>query len=303
MLKVVFSYFWRVYNFSFLTWVLLSTIIPIVIQKVNLNAHEDVVGPSLTSPSYFPIRNSLVYFIIGHPDDEVMFFSPTLLEVSKAKYNNEVNIVCFSNGDAANESMGPIRTNELLHSGQILGVPRENITVLTTFKDGMNISWNTRDIASVLNRKIDAKSARKTVLITFDEAGVSNHPNHISLHFGVKRFFKNLHKSQRKYLKCYNLKSLMFGEKYTFNLLTNMELFVNYLSKLMINSILKINVNISFFNPPKTSESIKIYSNLNMLSVSYAAMSYGHYTQMTWFRYGWLFLSRYMTFNQLVETS
>ncbi len=30
---------------------------------------------------------------------------------------------------------------------------------------------------------------------------------------------------------------------------------------------------------------IRFYSDLNMLSLSYAAMAYGHFSQMVWFRY------------------
>ena len=46
---------------------------------------------------------------------------------------------------------------------------------------------------------------------------------------------------------------------------------------------------------------VRLYSELNMLRLSYAAMAYGHFSQMVWFRYAWLLLSRYLTYNHLIE--
>lgn len=303
-------------------WVVLSTIIP---QKITKYTHSEVQNTSFKS-SLYPygsllgpsrIQNSTVYFVIGHPDDEVMFFSPTIIELSKPKNNNDVKIICFSNGDSVDASMGIVRSEELKASSRILGVLESNVVVLNLdhFKDGMDVYWDADEIAktlstSIVNSKDDLNAL---VVITFDEEGVSGHPNHISLFHGV-RLWNRKNFAYAKKLSAtkpapilYGLKSLNFWEKYSFTLLTNVELFVEHLSKLLISNILKFNVNVSFFSSssatnssPEAVPSLMFYSDLNMLSVSYAAMSYGHFSQMVWFRYGWLLFSRYLTFNQLI---
>lgn len=292
---------------SFLIWIVLSTIIPQAVLKytekqIQSNKFERLTYPYnlIVSPTPLPIQNSTVYFVIGHPDDEVMFFSLSLIELAKKKHNNRVKIICFSKGDAVDASMGAIRTQELVESARILGVDKENVVVLDKYEDGMNVTWGSDEISKSLVEVVDQK--KPAVLVTFDENGVSNHPNHISLYHGTKRYFKTHGKDSDR---LYVLKSLNMLEKYSFTLLTNLELFVDHFSKLVIRKLLKIDINISFFNNKNYNEnsSIKFYSDLNMLSVSYAAMAYGHFSQMVWFRYGWLILSRYLTFNHLIEIS
>lgn len=303
MLVRIWTFLFRIFSLSFLLWIVLSTVVPQIVGKYTNQNLSDLNRPysSITSPSPLPIHDSNVYFVIGHPDDEVMFFSPSLIELNKKKYNNNVKLICFSNGDAAHESMGKIRTEELYQSGRILGLEKENVIVLNKFKDGMDEKWDTDDIKKTLEEIVGKNQKGPLTLITFDESGVSKHPNHISLYYGTKKFFQTHYTKKNVNYKFYVLKTLNFWEKYSFNVLTNVELFVDHLSKLLISNILKIKVNISFFSNSTDCQSIKIYSDLNMLSVSYAAMSYGHFSQMVWFRYGWLILSRYLTFNHLTE--
>ncbi|KAI5957971.1 hypothetical protein KGF57_002779 [Candida theae] len=277
-------------------WDLEKTAVDLV--KTNRFINNQYPQNSITFPKPISsIRESTVYYAIGHPDDEVMFFSPTILELSKPKYNNTIKLICFSRGDAVGESMGPIRVKELYKSAGILGIDHNDVTVLN-YKDGMNESWPVEDIQESLKSIINFKSKdHAQVIITFDEFGVSHHPNHIALYHGAKAFIKN---SLKNNVKLYKLKSLGFLEKYSFTFLTNIELFVDYVSTL-IQKFVPVNITISFFEPKNSSTSIQIYSDLNMLACSYAAMGYGHYSQMVWFRYGWLMLSRYLTYNQLIE--
>lgn len=303
MLLGIPSFIIRIISTSFLLWVFLTTILPQSITKYlnpNIRSNKFISNhypyDSITPYDSVLIRNSTVYYIIGHPDDEVMFFAPSILELTKATYNNDVKLICLSTGDAIDSSYGPIRTKELKHSAQILGINDNNVQVLDKFKDGMDLNWNEMEISATLQELIKEDDA---VLITFDEKGVSNHPNHISLFYGVCLYYKTL--STKKHLSMYKLKTLNTIEKYSFTILTNIELFVDHISKLILSNTLKFNINVSFFNAPKDIKSLKIYSDLNMLSCSYAAMAYGHFSQMVWFRYGWLILSRYLTFNNLVQ--
>ncbi|EGV66773.1 hypothetical protein CANTEDRAFT_112195 [Yamadazyma tenuis ATCC 10573] len=303
MLFVIPSSVVRVIAGSFLLWVLLSTIIPQAITKfrdpsVKANSFSGPVYPytSITPFDSVPIRNSTVYYVIGHPDDEVMFFSPSILELSKPIYHNTLKLICLSVGDAVDSSYGPIRSRELHESARILGLHHDDVVVADEFKDGMDETWDHSRISQVLSHHISEKS--NVVIVTFDELGVSGHPNHISLYHGCRMFVQS-----STNISMYKLKTLNFLEKYSFTVLTNIELMVDHVSQLVLSKILKFNINIgiSLFNTPKNATGTKIYSDLNMLSVSYAAMAYGHFSQMVWFRYGWLVFSRYLTFNHLIE--
>lgn len=297
----------RLIGVSFLIWIFLSTTLPQLKLKFNSNQIKtnkfltnQYPYTSITSPDTLPLQNSTIYYIIGHPDDEVMFFSPSIIELLKPKHNNEVKLICFSTGDSEDASIGLIRSEELFKSARILGIDQSNVEILP-YQDGMNITWDALEVSKSLQSLIGTSPKLPLVLITFDSQGVSHHPNHISLYNGTLKFFNTYYKNQKSKLgRLYLLKSLNFWEKYSFTLLTNIELFFHHLST-PFYKLFNFNINIGFFQNISDKSSIQIYSDLNMLSVSYAAMTYGHFSQMVWFRYAWLGLSRYLTFNYLIE--
>lgn len=49
--------------------------------------------------SKFPrLRNKRICLLIAHPDDEAMFFAPTLLALTQPALGNHVKILCLSSG-------------------------------------------------------------------------------------------------------------------------------------------------------------------------------------------------------------
>jgi N-acetylglucosaminylphosphatidylinositol deacetylase len=44
------------------------------------------------------IKNKRVCLLIAHPDDEAMFFSPTVLALTRPENENHVKILCLSTG-------------------------------------------------------------------------------------------------------------------------------------------------------------------------------------------------------------
>jgi N-acetylglucosaminylphosphatidylinositol deacetylase len=47
----------------------------------------------------FPtLYNKRICLLIAHPDDEAMFFAPTLLALTKPELGNHVKILCLSTG-------------------------------------------------------------------------------------------------------------------------------------------------------------------------------------------------------------
>lgn len=49
--------------------------------------------------SRFPkLRNKRICLLIAHPDDEAMFFAPTVLALTEPSLGNHVKILCLSSG-------------------------------------------------------------------------------------------------------------------------------------------------------------------------------------------------------------
>ena len=110
------------------------------------------------------------------------------------------------------------------------------------------------------------------VLVTFDEGGVSGHPNHISLLHGAREFISRLPAGGRPEL--WMLETVGLGRKYMF--------VVDALWSVMGGGEKKV-----FVSGPRA------------VRTAQRAMTEAHVSQMKWFRWGWIGLSRYMVVNTL----
>lgn len=146
-------------------------------------------------------QESNILLVVAHPDDEVMFFGPTLCSILEHKI--PIKVLCLSNGNA--DSLGKIREKEFSKSLLNLGI--SNFTIIDDHElaDGFHL-WDPALISSYLDTYI---SSCNTIL-TFDSFGISGHPNHISLFHGVKLFLKTNPKIQG-----YSLDSIGIFRKFT----------------------------------------------------------------------------------------
>lgn len=105
-----------------------------------------------TTPPVPPfLRNKRIILLIAHPDDESMFFSPTLQALTDPQLQNHVKILCMSTGNS--EGIGETRRRELEKAAVTLGVRRrEDVFVLDDerFKDGMQADWKPEEVVRVL---------------------------------------------------------------------------------------------------------------------------------------------------------
>ena len=84
------------------------------------------------------------------------------------------------------EGLGRGREQDLTSSYSVLGVPRDRVTCLddAALQDGMHVSWSAAYIRRLLAQYVEDHAV--DVVITFDERGVSLHPNHRAGYDGAR---------------------------------------------------------------------------------------------------------------------
>ena len=297
-----------------------------------------VATASLTSSSFPPPRNlynKRIILLIAHPDDEAMFFSPTLLALTDPALGNYLKILCLSTGNA--DGLGETRKKELVESAMKLGVRRkEDVFVLEDgrFKDGMDQDWNTTEIAQVLadvfvpapsKQKLstatstkgkatangkprhsptapeplrDKPSATMDVLITFDAGGVSNHPNHRALYAGAVLFLRTLMRGYSGWECPVALYALP-----TVNILRKYSSVFDALVTMTVGAISNVTGGLTgdkkISRAERGAKRVLFMSGLQRYWRAREAMVKGHRSQMVWFRWGWITIGRYMVVNDL----
>lgn len=157
--------------------VIIFIILVIVILSITINAlinserNNEILLDKLT-----------VLFIIAHPDDEAVFFTPTLMSLKK--HNIETYVLCMSNGGGEGND-GDIRHHEMLLSAEYANIPSSNVFI-SNFNDGHKESWDTTMMIKEIDSIVQSKNIKH--IVTFDEYGVTRHPNHISCHTAVKEY-------------------------------------------------------------------------------------------------------------------
>ena len=303
---------------------ILAILIPVVLLSCWLyTAH-------LTRTSFPELRNKRICLLIAHPDDEAMFFSPTLLALTEPVLGNHVKILCLSTGN--NDGLGAVRQKELIASAGLLGLraPSEDVLVLDSpnFPDSMTAEWPVHLVAEVLSSAFSppaASFARKgaankgngavktsegppeatiDVLLTFDKGGVSGHVNHISLYHGARTWLEGLMKGREGWRCPVGL--------YT---LTSTSLVRKYISIFDAPSTMIWGIVSGVFTSGRNLEGrssggregaarpaadkLLFVNDLMQYRTAQRAMTNGHKSQMIWFRWGWIGVGRYMIVNDL----
>lgn len=125
-----------------------------------------------------------VLIVTAHPDDECMFFAPSILSLNSSPYTN-VHILCLTNGDYYGD--GEVREKELVISCAILGIPSCHVTVFneSELQDDPDVIWDEDLVSKLVLRQIVKCEAE--MVLTFDKTGVSGHSNHIAAYRGVRK--------------------------------------------------------------------------------------------------------------------
>ena len=166
-----------------LGFIIIMNFIIIVLMKLGIRARSKV-------DTFLNLnKKKEVLLIISHPDDECMFFSPTLKNLLSQKV--AINILCLSNGDYYKQ--GKTREKELSKVADFLDLKSIEILEDDKLQDDINKLWEFDYVGNEINEYFKRENGFEKFgsIITFDEKGVSRHPNHISTSNGVISFLRN----------------------------------------------------------------------------------------------------------------
>lgn len=224
-----------------------------------------------------------VLLLTAHPDDECLFFAPTLLSLPAQV---QVYSLCLSAGDA--EGLGQIRREELQLSLDVLGIEKDKRWVVDSpnLQDNITAIWEPEDIAKEINPYVTKHSIDS--ILTFDEQGVSSHPNHISLRHGVSHMLRSNRMSRP--LRAYGLITVPLVTKYVgpvASLLAKLDIGFAYALERL--GLAEHGVPVTVF-----------VSGMTEYATALKAMTQ-HRSQLVWFRWLNVAFSRYMWVNEWVE--
>ncbi|KAJ3340951.1 hypothetical protein HDU93_006037 [Gonapodya sp. JEL0774] len=169
-------------------------------------------------PSLQPPRR--VMLVTAHPDDECLFFGPSLAAVIGGSDEKTVGkditrtfVLCLSQG-TAHGSLGRVRPTELIASCGILGIPSANVAVVDDpgLQDGFENVWDKELVASKVLEAI--KKWNVETLLTFDDYGISGHPNHIAVYRGVRHLVADHNANLPSTFTAFSVISLPLYRKY-----------------------------------------------------------------------------------------
>ncbi|XP_068661503.1 uncharacterized protein [Aristolochia californica] len=141
-----------------------------------------VLGVSCNQSTPFSAGRRNILLVVAHPDDESMFFSPTILYLTSMGHN--VHVLCMSTGNA--DGKGSLREEELYKACEVLRVPFRQVKILNhpVLQDGFSNTWSHQLLARVVGDEIAIHGI--DLVITFDSYGVSGHPNHCDVYHGTR---------------------------------------------------------------------------------------------------------------------
>ncbi|KAN0066230.1 N-acetylglucosaminyl-phosphatidylinositol de-N-acetylase [Thecaphora frezii] len=230
-----------------------------------------------------------VLVLTAHPDDEVMFFAPSILALAGAGV--QIFSLCLSTGNA--DGLGAVRARELIDAYSMLGVPGDRVTALEDEKlqDGMATYWDPDYISDKVEHHLAGLGQGIEALITFDAVGVSSHANHKACYQASLRL-----RDRGTVEAVYTLQSPSLAAKYLSLPLATLEALLSLpcsgrtaaLSTEVESVVDRLPVSICTLSSPWA------YGR------SVAAMRQ-HTSQLVWFRYFYIALSKLMYGNLLVR--
>ncbi|KAH0865292.1 hypothetical protein HID58_082503 [Brassica napus] len=151
-----------------------------------------------------------VLFVIAHPDDESIFFSPTINYLTANAYN--IHILCLSTGNMPCHifytKLYDQHKSFLCHD--IIACKMSCIRLVQySGLDGFGQVWSHDLLTEIISEEVISHDIH--TIMTFDSYGVSGHCNHRDVHRGVVKFLQT---NSERNIKAWQLVSLNTFRKY-----------------------------------------------------------------------------------------
>jgi len=228
-----------------------------------------------------------VLLIIAHPDDEAMFFVPTIRAFIQA--GRSVELLCFTTGNA--DGLGEIRSGELRRSCEKLGISK--ITILNEeqdFPDSMVRPWDHGKVSQRILRHLQAEGAFEAIL-TFDDQGISGHGNHVDLCLGARMAMDKLPDLDLDY---YELESVPLVVKYV-SVIASLYEAINFTVDSALTGFEKRAGIQNVFSDQILVSHLTWHQYREFVLMAMRQ----HQSQLVWFRWLYLMFSRYCFVNSL----
>jgi len=264
-------------------------------------------------------QNQVFVLVFAHPDDESMFFLPTIRWLIDAK--ETVWFLCLTTGNY--DGLGKIREKEMEEAGKLLGVSK----VIVRNDHGSNAAAHDTPMVDHPSQRFDKTvvantiresllnnnnggSNQRFVLITFDAKGVSGHVNHTDVYRGVVHLMEDQERQRKESKKSRNSNDncdACFSEAWYLESEPN--LLVKYVP--LISWILLL---ATWLVSPKLRSTLTLATNSNNdttihhttrifrmhdPSLNWAAMA-THQSQFVWYRRLFVVFSCYTYYNKLL---
>ncbi|KAF7719508.1 Uncharacterized protein PECH_000866 [Penicillium ucsense] len=247
--------------------------------------------PRLVPDTFRHARRPIL--ITAHPDDETLFFSPSILY-----HGHEPDVVrsllVISSGNF--NGIGEKRQTEIHNSCAALGIAQDHCVVLDNpeLQDNPKKWWDEKLIENIISPYLEKWNV--DLIMTFDQGGISGHINHRAVSAGVRDYVATHPQAP----PAYALESTWLLRKYS-SLLDLIPTAIPFLWKLATAPLV----------PATTSkiaerslslgggkERVLIVSSWKTYCESRNAFGQ-HESQYSWDRVLYLVISRYMWFNTL----
>ncbi|KAG9005307.1 N-acetylglucosaminyl-phosphatidylinositol de-N-acetylase [Tulasnella sp. JGI-2019a] len=240
---------------------------------------------------------SRALLVTAHPDDECLFFAPTILSLREEGTDVYGLVLSIGNQDG----LGNVRQGEAKASFEVLGVHADRVRVLDhpKLQDNITAIWEEALVQRVIAEQVEEWEV--TDLITFDSGGVSNHPNHISVYNGARLLLSSY--DPTKGLRLFKLETVRLTRKYTgilAPLSTRAALWMELYAVPAAGRLAKEYLGVDILKPP--SHHTIFLSSASGYWTAVQAMRQ-HPSQLVWFRWLNVMFSRYMWVNDLIEVT
>ncbi|KAJ2688637.1 N-acetylglucosaminyl-phosphatidylinositol de-N-acetylase [Coemansia spiralis] len=212
-----------------------------------------------------------VLFVTAHPDDECMFFTPTLATLAR-RSDTAVSLLCLSKGN--HDGLGDVRKKELVKAAVSFGLSPDSVIIVDdpNLPDDPHRAWNVALVARTVEAVVVAGDV--DAVFTFDRQGVSGHQNHIAAYMGVKHMAQTAQWIKLHPVNVYALESVGLARKYMS----------------IVDTVFSLGALLA------GKDSLLFVSDVAAYSMGVRAMAM-HESQLVWFRKLYLAFSRYMFLN------